>query len=152
MTQPRRVVFWRHGRTDWNASGRFQGQANSDLDDVGIEQARAASVELAKLKPTVVMSSDLKRAHDTAQYLATSIDKEIIVDAGLRETDVGVWQGMLRADIEREHTQDLAQWIAGTNITLYTGALAGLYTFWYSEYPQTNFHFFNDNICIINLQ
>ena len=116
MTQPRRVVFWRHGRTDWNASGRFQGQANSDLDEVGIEQARAASVELAKLKPTVVMSSDLKRAHDTAQYLATSIDKEIIVDAGLRETDVGVWQGMLRADIEREHTQDLAQWIAGTNI------------------------------------
>ncbi|CAB4916943.1 unannotated protein [freshwater metagenome] len=116
MTQPRRVVFWRHGRTDWNASGRFQGQANSDLDEVGIAQARAAAIELAKLKPVIVMSSDLKRAHDTALHLTNSLELEVVLDEGLRETHVGVWEGMFRADIEREHTEDLAQWIAGTNI------------------------------------
>ena len=116
MTQPRRVVFWRHGRTDWNASTRFQGQANSDLDAVGIQQAQAAAIELAKLNPAIVMSSDLKRAHDTALHLADRVNKDIILDAGLRETDVGLWEGMYRADIEREHTEDLAQWIAGTNI------------------------------------
>ena len=48
-------------------------------------------------------------------------------------------------ELDRKTRINRTNWIAGTNITLYTGALAGLYTFWYSEYPQTNFHFFNDN-------
>ena len=116
MNQPRRVVFWRHGRTDWNASSRFQGQSDSMLDETGIKQAAAAALQLAKLKPAYILSSDLQRAHHTAMPLADALGLEVVLDEGLRETFVGVWQGMFRADIEREHTQDLQEWIAGTNI------------------------------------
>jgi len=116
VSNPRRVVFWRHGRTDWNAAGRFQGQSDSNLDEVGIAQAAAAAVELAKLRPTAIVSSDLRRAHNTALPLAQALDLEVVLDAGLRETFVGVWEGMHRSDIEREHTEDLQQWIGGMNI------------------------------------
>ncbi len=116
MSQPRRVVFWRHGRTDWNASSRFQGQSDSMLDEVGIKQAAAAALQLARLDPAFIMSSDLQRAHDTALPLADALGLDVVLDEGLRETFVGVWQGMFRADIEREHTKDLQEWIAGTNI------------------------------------
>jgi broad specificity phosphatase PhoE len=116
VSQPRRVVFWRHGRTDWNASSRFQGQSDSMLDEVGIKQAAAAALQLARLDPAFIMSSDLQRAHDTALPLADALGLDVVLDEGLRETFVGVWQGMFRADIEREHTKDLQEWIAGTNI------------------------------------
>jgi len=86
------------------------------LDETGIKQAAAAALQLAKLKPAYILSSDLQRAHHTAMPLADALGLEVVLDEGLRETFVGVWQGMFRADIEREHTQDLQDWIAGTNI------------------------------------
>jgi broad specificity phosphatase PhoE len=112
----RRIVFWRHGRTDWNAAGRFQGQSDVMLDEVGVAQAAAAAEHLAQLEPSVILSSDLVRAVATARPLADATGLPIVQDEGLRETFVGVWEGMHRADIEREHTDDLQQWIAGTNV------------------------------------
>lgn len=116
MIQPRRVLFLRHGRTNWNATARFQGQSDIDLDEVGVAQAAEAAKQIALLKPALVMSSDLRRAHDTARPLAELLDQEVLLDPDLRETFVGVWEGMIRAEIEKEHTEDLQQWIAGTNV------------------------------------
>lgn len=116
MIEPKRVLFWRHGRTNWNATARFQGQSDIDLDEVGIAQAAAAAEIIAKLKPNLIMSSDLRRAQDTAKPLAAIVGQDVLLDADLRETFVGVWEGMVRADIEKEHTEDLQQWFAGTNV------------------------------------
>ena len=116
MSDARRIVFWRHGRTDWNAAGRFQGQSDVMLDETGIAQAAAAAIELARLEPAAILSSDLARAVDTARPLAEATGLDVVLDAGLRETFVGVWEGMHRSDIEREHTEDLQNWIGGTNV------------------------------------
>ena len=70
MNTPRKIVFWRHGRTPWNAEQRFQGQTDIDLDDVGTGQALRAAGMLATLEPSMIIASDLLRARATAQPLA----------------------------------------------------------------------------------
>ncbi|MBO0813445.1 MAG: histidine phosphatase family protein, partial [Microlunatus sp.] len=60
-----RVIVWRHGRTEWNATGRYQGQADIPLDDLGRRQAASAAQVIKELKPTAIFSSDLSRAAET---------------------------------------------------------------------------------------
>ena len=66
----KRVVWLRHGRTEWNDAGRFQGQTDVPLDDVGREQAKRAADLLVHLRPTAILASDLGRAVATAEPLA----------------------------------------------------------------------------------
>ena len=66
----RQVLLLRHGQTTWNAEGRFQGQSDIDLDPVGQVQAERAAAELVRLEPAKIVSSDLRRARDTASPLA----------------------------------------------------------------------------------
>ena len=57
-----KLVLWRHGQTEWNVQGRFQGQTDIPLDEVGQEQAERAARLLAALQPNAIFSSDLIRA------------------------------------------------------------------------------------------
>ena len=66
----RRLVLWRHGRTEWNAQHRFQGQTDVPLDEVGQAQAHRAAEVLARLEPTTIVASDLLRTRQTAAALA----------------------------------------------------------------------------------
>ena len=91
---PRRLVLWRHGRTEWNRMGIAQGHAGVPLDDVGIAQARRAAPFLATYEPVLVWSSDLARAQQTAEYLAVLTGCDVVCDARLREFGVGVRQGL----------------------------------------------------------
>ena len=95
----RRVLLLRHGQTSWNAEDRFQGQTDVDLDDVGRRQASRAARLLAALQPHALVSSDLRRARDTAAALATLTGLEAVSDPRLRETYAGAWQG-IHATIE----------------------------------------------------
>lgn len=89
----RRIVFWRHGRTDWNAAGRFQGQTDIPLNEEGHRQAAQAARRLASLGPSAIVSSDLARTRSTAETLASVTGLPVALDAGLRETNAGQWQG-----------------------------------------------------------
>ncbi|HLR96379.1 MAG TPA: histidine phosphatase family protein [Jiangellaceae bacterium] len=109
----RRVVLWRHGRTEWNATGRFQGQSDIDLDDLGREQAGAAARHLAALKPEVVVSSDLVRARDTAAALHAIIGGTAQADPRLRETFAGRWQGLTVEQIQQHFADEYEAWRAG---------------------------------------
>ena len=109
----RRIVLWRHGRTEWNASARFQGQTDIALDEVGRAQAQAAARLLTGLRPSVVVASDLVRARDTAAELAVLIGVEVEVDPRLRETFAGTWQGRTAAEIAAEDTEAYEAWVAG---------------------------------------
>ena len=116
MSQNRRIVLWRHGRTEWNASRRFQGQTDIPLDDIGIAQARNAAEQLATLRPRRIISSDLQRALVTAQTLGALCNLPVISDSGLRETFAGEWEGLSREEIVRDYGDELAAWAAGSNL------------------------------------
>ena len=93
MSDTPRVLFWRHGRTAWNAENRFQGQTDIELDQVGHAQARRGGDMLASLSPDVIVASDLKRAADTAGYLSRACGVGVEFDKGLRERFGGSWEG-----------------------------------------------------------
>lgn len=109
----RRIVLWRHGRTEWNATGRFQGQSDIDLDLLGHEQARESARRLAALRPDVLVTSDLVRARDTVAYLEALTGLETSLDKRLRETYAGRYQGLLAAEIEAQWPEEYATWRAG---------------------------------------
>jgi broad specificity phosphatase PhoE len=109
----RRVILLRHGRTEWNASGRFQGQLDSPLDVVGLAQAMAAGVALKPMRPDALVSSDLKRALDTAAAVGAECGLEVTVDERLREIHLGSWQGLTRAEARSSYPEEYARWQAG---------------------------------------
>jgi probable phosphoglycerate mutase len=112
----RRVVLWRHGRTEWNASSRFQGTTDVPLDAVGVAQAERAARDLASLGPQRIVSSDLERARVTAQALAGLVDLEVGTDPDLRETYAGDWQGLVREEIVARDAERYHSWIAGADV------------------------------------
>jgi probable phosphoglycerate mutase len=109
----RRVVLWRHGRTEWNATGRFQGQIDVALDDIGRQQAREAATRLAALAPDLLVSSDLQRTQETMTALAALSGLEIGLDPRLRETYAGEWQGRTSEEIAVRWPDDFKAWRAG---------------------------------------
>lgn len=107
------VVLWRHGQTEWNAAGRFQGQTDIGLDATGRAQAARAAPMLARLEPSLIVSSDLSRAHDTALALADVTGIPVRVDPDLRETNGGSFQGLTGPEIEASFPADWASWASG---------------------------------------
>lgn len=89
-----RVVLLRHGVTDWNDGGRFQGHADIALNDTGRAQAAAAGEVLAGLGIARAFASDLSRADETARIVAGRCGIGIATDPRLREVDVGSWSGL----------------------------------------------------------
>lgn len=89
-----RLVLLRHGQTDWNVAGRFQGQLDVGLNDVGRAQAEAAATAVQALAPDVVYSSNLSRALDTARLVTRTTGLEVNADERLQEINVGTWGGL----------------------------------------------------------
>ena len=112
-----RLVVWRHGRTEWNATGRFQGQLDPPLDAEGRGQAARTAPHLVAggLAPehTVVVSSDLVRAAETATALTGLLDTPLRLDERLREHDLGCWEGLTREEVAARYPEQYADWLAG---------------------------------------
>ena len=98
----RRLVMLRHGQTDFNLGSRMQGQLDTELSELGRAQAVAAAEVLGKLQPLLIVSSDLRRAYDTAIKLGERTGLKVWVDDRLRETHLGDWQGLTHAQIDAE--------------------------------------------------
>ena len=96
----RRLLLLRHGQTEYNATSRMQGQLDTDLSDLGRAQAVAAAEVLAKRQPLVIVSSDLRRAPDTATTLGDQAGMPVSVDERLRETHLGDWQGLTHQEVD----------------------------------------------------
>jgi probable phosphoglycerate mutase len=84
-----RLVLLRHGRTEWNDLGRAQGHADVPLDEVGLAQAKEVAPALAALQPVALWSSDLQRAAGTAEVVASEAGLVPVLDARIREFDIG---------------------------------------------------------------
>jgi len=108
-----RLIVWRHGNTDWNRDSRVQGQTDIPLNDTGLAQARAAAAMLAGLLPDALVSSDLRRAAQTAAALAELTGLPVRPDERLRERYYGRWQGRTMGEIAKLFPAEHARWRAG---------------------------------------
>jgi glucosyl-3-phosphoglycerate phosphatase len=106
----RRLILLRHGQTDYNVDGRMQGHIDSCLTEAGHEQAAEAAPVLASLAPDRLVSSDLRRAVDTAEVVGAACGLPVKFDPRLRETHLGLWQGHTVAEIERDYPGAIATW------------------------------------------
>ncbi|MGI3781186.1 MAG: histidine phosphatase family protein, partial [Janthinobacterium lividum] len=113
----RRIVVLRHGRTSWNADGRFQGQADPPLDAMGRAQASDVAALIGALEPDVIVSSDQQRALQTAQPLARLTGLDVRAEPRLRERGLGHWEGLTRAEVAEQFPDELADWLAGRDVS-----------------------------------
>jgi broad specificity phosphatase PhoE len=96
-----RLLLARHGESEWNAIGRWQGWADPPLSELGARQARVAARAVGAVD--AIVSSDLQRARMTADIIAAELGiGPVVVDAALRERDAGPWTGLTRLQIEDE--------------------------------------------------
>jgi len=105
------ILLARHGETDWNREGRFQGWADPPLNATGRAQAVDLSVQLMAEELAAVYSSPLRRAYETAEVVAASRALEPVTVDALREVDVGSWSGLSRAEIEQRFPEQYARWL-----------------------------------------
>lgn len=99
-----RFCLVRHGQTDWNLQGRYQGQSDVPLNENGRLQARALARQLQGQYFTAVYTSDLRRARETAEIIAETAGLPVILDPRLREIDQGEWEGQLVEAIKARYT------------------------------------------------
>ncbi|MFC6714452.1 histidine phosphatase family protein [Branchiibius cervicis] len=109
----RRLIIWRHGQTTYNAEGRWQGQLDVPLSELGREQARAGAHALLAYDIDAIWASDLSRASATAESLAQLVDLPIAFDKRFREIDAGSWSGMTAAEVKEQYADMQARVEAG---------------------------------------
>jgi broad specificity phosphatase PhoE len=109
----RRIIVLRHGETDHNAKGIWQGQLDSELSERGHLQAKAAAQALEALRPSRVVASDLKRAALTGQDVADVCGIPIAFDQRWREIHTGEWSGMTAAEVREKYPEDQDRLLRG---------------------------------------
>jgi len=95
----KRVLFIRPGETHWNKVGRQQGWVSIPLNEHGKEQAERLSNFIRHLGIGALYSSDLRRAKETTEIIASKLSIEPKYDSRLRERNVGQWQGLTLGEI-----------------------------------------------------
>ena len=106
------LIMIRHGVTAWNKERRFQGQIDIPLDDEGLRQAQLLGQSMAGAALAAVYASDLTRARQTAEPLASAIGLPVVAEPGLRERHYGAFEGRTWDELQREHAADFARWRA----------------------------------------
>jgi broad specificity phosphatase PhoE len=103
----------RHGETDWNREGRWQGHYDRSLSAAGRAQATAAARRLGREGISQIHASDLKRAAETAHIIGEACAVQVCVDRALREVDVGDWAGLTHAEAKERFPEGFARRRAG---------------------------------------
>ena len=114
MSPPRIVYATRHGETDWNAQGRWQGHTDIPLNDVGRGQARAVADRIRIAEPgkiAGIVSSDLSRAHETATIIGALVHAEVVaIEPALRERRFGIFEGLTREECATRYDEHYRRW------------------------------------------
>ena len=108
--QATRIVAVRHGETAWNVDTRIQGHIDIPLNDTGLWQAAQLGEALSGEAIDAIYTSDLLRAHATAQAVARTTGAPLVAEPGLRERSFGHFQGRTFAEIEAELPEDALRW------------------------------------------
>lgn len=94
-----KVIFVRHGQTEWNTSGRYQGQSDVPLSAEGLEQARQLAEGFPIDKIDAIYASDLTRAMQTARAVADKFGLDVHAEPAFRELHFGEWEGLTYDEI-----------------------------------------------------
>ncbi len=106
-----RLLLVRHGETDWNRQGKFQGQIDVPLNDNGRLQGQQAADFLQDFHIDFAVSSSMLRPKETAELiLANHPQVPLAVDDQLREISHGKWEGCLESEIESGYPGELERW------------------------------------------
>jgi broad specificity phosphatase PhoE len=103
------ILLVRHGETDWNRERRFQGHADTPLNEAGRAQAAALADALVNDGLTAVYTSPLQRASETAAIVASRLGLDVKPLEALREIHVGDWQGLTVDEVKERHPE-LGDW------------------------------------------
>lgn len=104
------LILIRHGETQWNVEGRYQGQSDPPLNRRGFEQALRLSEKLRGAGLDLLYSSTLKRALQTGNVLADRLNIPLHTDPRLREINLGRWEGLLHDEICEAYPETIRQW------------------------------------------
>jgi len=104
------LIIVRHGETVWNADGRHQGHLDSELTERGVQQAHALAERLAADRFLALYSSDLGRAIKTAQIIGARSGHTILIDARLRERNLGIFHGLTREQMRDRFPKEFEQY------------------------------------------
>jgi 2,3-bisphosphoglycerate-dependent phosphoglycerate mutase len=108
--EPTTILLARHGETDWNAVGRWQGHTDRALTERGRRQAVELAERLANDEIDAVYSSDLLRAVETAEPVAKRLGLPLQTLPELREVDVGTWAGLTRDEVAKRFPDGFRRW------------------------------------------
>ena len=106
-----RLLLARHGETDWNRTGRWQGQADRPSTTLG--DAAALAEQLVSDGVAAIYSSDLRRASETARVVGDRLGLPVVERPDLREIDVGSWSGLTRDEVRERFPDGFARWLDG---------------------------------------
>ena len=105
-----KLILVRHGETNWNKESRFQGNKDIALNQRGESQAQKLAQRLAEEEIDVIYSSDLDRAHKTAQIIAAKHNLAVQTHSNLQEIDFGVWEGLTYQEINEQYPNEFESW------------------------------------------
>ena len=94
-----RLILVRHGLTEWNAGGRYQGQSNVALSDTGRKQARFLAERFPVRQLDAIYTSDLDRAKETAECVGKRLGLTVCPEKAFRELSFGDWEGLTYQEI-----------------------------------------------------
>lgn len=103
------IILVRHGETQWNAAGRFQGSKNISLSQEGITQAKFLK-ERFQSEFDYIYTSPLSRAVQTADIICENTSKVPIKENALREIDFGDWEGLTLEQIRAKYASEFHSW------------------------------------------
>jgi broad specificity phosphatase PhoE len=115
------LLLARHGETDWNRDGRWQGQTDTPLNERGRAQAHELAAQVAGNGITAVYASDLARARETGAIVADRLRVPLRTDLRLRELHFGGWEGMTTPEIEDRYPEEVERWRADDGSNAFAG-------------------------------
>ena len=116
-----RLVLIRHGQTEWNKSGRYQGQSDVKLSEEGLAQARCLAEHFPVAHLDAVYASDLSRAMMTAEIVAEKFNLEVRPEPAFRELSFGDWEGLTYAQIVSGWPEAMAHFLTRPDIMVIPG-------------------------------
>ena len=123
-----RLILVRHGETDWNVAGRYQGQTDIELNAAGREQARQVAARLADQSFDAAYASDLKRAWETAQIIAQQNGIDVQSEPRLRELRFGLIEGLTWAEAQEKYPGVIKHWLEDRDQPPSGGEAASVFT------------------------
>ncbi|MBR0824394.1 histidine phosphatase family protein [Bradyrhizobium manausense] len=147
LTPARSFYGLRHGATDWNRAGRFQGRTDNPLNEDGLRQAHEAVHMLRGIGISRIVASPLLRAAKTAEIIADAISVPLTIDDGIIEFDFGSFEGLPVRDLMIKHGVKSATGLVsilpadGENWDAMTERSLACVSAWLDRYPDDDLLF-----------